>query len=611
MNLSERPAEPDPTAPAGPGPVGSATARLRAWLTGPFAERVRGTVRRAVAALPSGRTVLRILLLAVVVVVPCLGWGVATASAEASLGPHLARYEVTVDDEVTVDLGPLGTLVIDSPLPLTLGLRVVVQEIPREVTAVEEADTLAALGADLEGYVQFFNGPEVTMRGVVQALVVDAVQRGLLAAALVGLAAWGLRSALGSARRAELAALVRPYRALGVAATVVVVVVAGTVTASGPTAATTTNDQPASAVFAGTPLEGARITGRLAGVIDTYGGYVVDAYRDNERFYDTVVTGVEGAWAERAATDAEAAARHDAVQVAGPRPAAPSASPAVSATPGGPGDGDSDETDDQAETDDEAAEPVVLLVVSDLHCNVGMARVIRSVAELSGATVVLNAGDSTINGTAVESYCVRAFADAVPDGAELVVVDGNHDSEETSAEERAVGAQVLDGEVVEVSGIRILGDSDAIATRIGVGTTLVGDETITEAGERLAEVACQDEDGVDLLLIHNPRAGDATLEQGCAPAQISGHLHRRIGPVREGEGVRYVSSSTAGAVLGAVTVGPLSGTAELTVLRFDPDSRRFIDYRLVRVSPDAQVTVGFAVAWPGERVDLSDPGGPR
>ena len=50
-------------------------------------------------------------------VLVALTFGVTTASVESSLGPHEARYDVTTDDTVTIDLGPLGTLQIDSPLP--------------------------------------------------------------------------------------------------------------------------------------------------------------------------------------------------------------------------------------------------------------------------------------------------------------------------------------------------------------------------------------------------------------------------------------------------------------------------------------------------------------
>src|SRR5690606_36392563 len=104
--------------------------------------------------------VLRGVGLVLALLLPSAAWGVGTASAEATLGPHLARYEVTLDGDVTVDLGPLGTLVIDSPLPLALGARVVVQEIPNELTSLEPAETLEALGGDLRGYVQFFSAPQ-------------------------------------------------------------------------------------------------------------------------------------------------------------------------------------------------------------------------------------------------------------------------------------------------------------------------------------------------------------------------------------------------------------------------------------------------------------------
>ena len=43
---------------------------------------------------------------------------------------------------------------------------------------------------------------------------------------------------------------------------------------------------PTSAVFDGTPLEGAAMTGRLAGVVRAYGDRFVQAYRENERSYD-------------------------------------------------------------------------------------------------------------------------------------------------------------------------------------------------------------------------------------------------------------------------------------------------------------------------------------
>jgi len=217
----------------------------------------------------------------------------------------------------------------------------------------------------------------------------------------------------------------------------------------------------------------------------------------------------------------------------------------------------------------------------------------------SGADLVLDAGDTTINGTSVEQYCVTTFARAVPDGVELVTSPGNHDSAETSKNYARAGATVLDGSVVEVDGLRILGDRDPNETRVGAGgTAQAGKESAADEAQRLADVACDDADGVDLLLIHTPAVGEPALESGCVPAQISGHLHRRYGPERVDRAVRYISSSTAGATLGQPTVGPLNGVAEMTVLRWDPDTRRFVDYQLVQVRPDATASVSPRLMWP-------------
>src|SRR5690606_5366814 len=76
------------------------------------------------------------------------------------------------------------------------------------------------------------------------------------------------------------------------------------------------------------------------------------------------------------------------------------------------------------------------------------------------------------------------------------------------------------------------------------------------------------------------------------------HWHRREGPEPHGLGVRYVGSSTAGAVSGGATVGPLNGVADLTVLRIDAANRRPLDYRVVQVGTDASVELGPWYAFP-------------
>jgi len=173
----------------------------------------------------------------------------------------------------------------------------------------------------------------------------------------------------------------------------------------------------------------------------------------------------------------------------------------------------------------------------------------------------------------------------------MVVADGNHDSQVTSQQEAAHGQKILDGKVVEVDGVRILGDRDALETRVGAGTNVARERTPEEQGADLATAACDDGE-VDLLLIHTPPVGLDALESGCVPFQVSGHTHRRSGPEQVGQGIRYVNGSTAGAAPNQPTVGPLHGTAEMTVLRFDPQTRQMVDWQLVQVTPDGTASVG-------------------
>ena len=534
------------------------------------------------------------MLLTLGALVVALVFGISTASVESSLGPHEARYDVTTDDTITVDLGPLGTLRIDSPLPLTLGVHVTVQEIPASVTQLSQAKTLEALSGDLQSYLQFFSGPEATVQDVGRALVLDAAVRALLAfGAIVG-TWWLLRMLVGATRWQELQARAERHRRATVGAAVVVLLSATVLTSSVGSQEQPVASHQTSAVFDGTPLEGAEVTGRLGGVIDTYGSQVIAEVRKNKEFYTKADASLKVAWDERQALIDEREVQPVGASASDPSTGSHAAEPAPS---DGPTSSDEPTPTPHRTTADDDLLTVVLY--SDLHCNVGMAPLIHTLVKRSGADLVLDAGDTTLNGTSVEQYCVTTFARAIPKGVELVTSPGNHDSRETTRFYAKAGATVLDGSVVTADGMRILGDKDPNETRVGAGgTAQATTESAADESARLADTACDDKDGVDLLLIHTPTVGDDTLDRGCSPAQISGHLHKRIGPLRTGSGVRYISSSTAGATLGQPTVGPLNGVAEMTVLRWDPATRHFVDYQLVEVRPDTTASVGPRLRWP-------------
>lgn len=570
------------------------------------------------------RRVVRTVAAVLAVGILAVSFGVLTAQFTGSLGPHEAEYSTTLNSEVTVDMGPLGSLIIDSPLPVGLGVDVVVKQIPVELASTA-ADPVAGLTTDLTGYSQFLANPQAAIREATNGLVRDAVGRTVLAwslllcvAALGRLASHGvLRDALRSAWHRQGV----PAMSIGLVIAMLTPLAVSATRGSGGVGQT-------SVVLAGTPLEDARITGRLGSLIDLYGGYVVDAIQDNEAFYAEVEANLSSAYE------------------ADPAPLAPVATPPMVPTidpddvmteePSQPttGEPSTDDPTTEVPTTDEPStdaplsdgatttsteqtavepDPVTIAMVTDLHCNVGMAPVIGAAVELSGAEAVLNAGDTVMGGTSVESVCVNAFADGIPAGVPVVVSDGNHDSETTAEQEEDRGWIVLRGEPVEVAGITILGDRDPMLTSLGAPTHPQRDETFGEMSARLADVACQAEETdspVDILLVHNPSAAQGTLQSGCVPLALNGHLHRRIGPWQTGLGIQYLSASTAGATKDTPTIGALQDPATLTIIRWDRANDVPMDFRLIVIDPDRTVTIG---AWqsfppePTEPVDLPVP----
>jgi len=567
---------------------------------------------------PVTRKSLRAGLLLLITGIVAVTAGVFTASATSSLGPHMAQYSTSVDHEVRLDLGPLGAVILDSPLPWPLGVTVVVKEIPAELASVA-TNPVTGLADDLAAYAQVFSQPEAAITDASRALVSDALGRTILVWSALLLVIAAARYASRGLLRREVGLALRQRGVVPIAVTLVCAVVAlqAVAVARQPQLAGHTIT-----ALAGTPVEGLRMTGRMGQLVHTYGSIVLDVYEDNERFYDTVAANLHDAY------DADAEPRRpDLLPLPSPEPEGeetteddpageePEGDETADEAAGGP---EGDETaDEEGAAPTGAAEPtptagqplprlrepegVTALLVSDLHCNVGMARVIAAAAERSGADLLIDAGDVVMSGTSVESYCVNAFAAALPDDLPAVVATGNHDSVTTADQLADAGYAVLDGRIIDVAGVRLLGDTDPTLTAVGEGTSPEREESAREMGERLADVACEarDEgDGVDMLVVHNPVAALDALERGCAPLTLSGHWHRREGPEVHGLGVRYVSSSAAGAVSSAPTIGPLQGTAEMTVLRVDPESGNPLSYRIIQITPAAEVALGPWYAFP-------------
>jgi Icc-related predicted phosphoesterase len=210
-----------------------------------------------------------------------------------------------------------------------------------------------------------------------------------------------------------------------------------------------------------------------------------------------------------------------------------------------------------------------ILHVSDIHLNLSVWPIMRTIIEQYQVDAVVDTGDIADHGTAAEG---RLLAGVAQLGVPYVFIAGNHDS---PAVERAVDAlprtTVLDGQEVTVAGLRILGDRDPRFTP-DKSTTPNSAEVVAE-GERLATTARTLAEPPDIVLVHDPTAAPPLA--GATPLVLAGHVHQR----REedlGEGtLLLVQGSSGGAGLRALeseTPTPLT----FTVLYFDPVSHALL-----------------------------------
>lgn len=551
------------------------------------------------------RKVTRTLVLLLLTGAVSLLVGLSTATASSPVGPHEAEWSTTLDSRLTLDLGPLGTISHASPAG-PFGVDVVIGEIPGEFSSSQvDTDSLGqALSADGSSYLTLISRPELTVQSGVYSLVADGLRRaGLIESVILCLVAAGRLATRGHLRDTIRDGLSGTWASPLIGVTAVVTVLGLLV----PALRSDTVPGTRLDVLAHTPLAQARLSGRVADVVQAYGDQIVGRLESNRAFYAQVDANLAAAWqasqevggvvdvtAASGAVDtaavrrqADAVAARTGAATASPPPspgASPGATPQESATPALP-------TGAQAVAEYGRTTAVL---TTDLHCNLDMIALAGRLDALSGAQLHLDDGDLTMTGSSPEQVCVDALTDAIPSGVARVATIGNHDSEATANQLRARGWTVTDGTVQSAAGLRILGDVDADRSPAG-GTYQRGSENSAQIGARLARTSCKAGADVDVVLIHQPYTFGPLVSEGCAPLLLAGHLHQEKGMSVSRGGNTTVTQLISGAGKGGTSIGPVTQDAYLHVLSFD-ENGALRGWRAVVVHPDASVTVG---AWNG------------
>lgn len=219
----------------------------------------------------------------------------------------------------------------------------------------------------------------------------------------------------------------------------------------------------------------------------------------------------------------------------------------------------------------------VALLVSDRHDNIYMDPVVRELARVGGATVLLNAGDDTSSGAEWEAFSIESIVEAFSDFEHRFVVAGNHDSGDfITALYDDLGFTTLVGEPVEgPDGMRLFGASDPRSS--GLGSWIDEREvSFSEQETLIADATCtEDEEGrrVGTLLVHDVNSGREALERGCVDLVLAGHRHEQVGPTQvvaeDGRvGYSYVNGTTGGAAYAIALGSKLRRNAQATLVTY-------------------------------------------
>lgn len=211
---------------------------------------------------------------------------------------------------------------------------------------------------------------------------------------------------------------------------------------------------------------------------------------------------------------------------------------------------------------------VRILHVSDIHSNPVGLEIARRLASDFGAHAVVDTGDFTSFGIGVESRLGELVAGfPVP----YYLVPGNHDSDANRATLAAMAnVEVLDGDVVDIRGVTVLGVADPTFTADNVVSTEDSNAEKVRSAPAVSRLTRRLRP--DVLAVHDSRQASAPRVR--ADVVLAGHTHERR--VRDlGEALLLTVGSTGATGLGTFTVE--------TDHAYEAQLLRFVDGELVAV----------------------------
>ncbi len=180
-------------------------------------------------------------------------------------------------------------------------------------------------------------------------------------------------------------------------------------------------------------------------------------------------------------------------------------------------------------TADDGKDTFRILHVSDLHDNAAGLNFVRDVAAQFKVAFIVDTGDLTDFGSPPETYMVQSIS-KLP--YPYIFLAGNHDSHVITDAFRTVpNVTVLNGQVITVEGVTLLGLPNPASDRPGVGSVDALPAALQANGENLLKVVQSLASPPDILAVHDPE--EAIPLWNHVPLVLFGHEHRDYVEIKE------------------------------------------------------------------------------
>lgn len=233
-----------------------------------------------------------------------------------------------------------------------------------------------------------------------------------------------------------------------------------------------------------------------------------------------------------------------------------------------------------------------VLLVSDLQSNPVGVELVKALANKFRVDLIIDAGDLTDFGSPLETHLAEGLMEI---DLPYVFAPGNHDSADTvEFVKNMKNSIILDGQVVNVQGLHILGSADPLSASTEVSADQAEwNKLLDQQAQELASPPDQD---IDLVVVHNPRVAKKLADT--YPLIVTGHTHQQSIQVVKDTVILNPGSSGAAGLRGLYAdqlvpysaiilyIIPGQGPTAADTVKYDPLSDRFyIERKMLKNYP--------------------------